>query len=466
VASTPTGKLTKNTIPNDRCLNDLSPRTDAMSTDQASTWKDIAAREKPLVRRSRIPKVARYLLYSTFGTSVAVAVPMLLAVFGIGMSRQQGDVVLNAAFASLVAIFVGFLIIRRLFNLPLLRTYGYVALTFLGSFLVVAVALKFLRINFSSPQLFLGFAIITALIEVFFYARRHGTPQDIAVVPGAATLIKLPKRTLGPIKFTPLTAAPSGQLDYHGVIADFSADLEPAWERFLAMAALEGIPVLDVRDFNESLTGRVAVEHLRENTFGGLIPSLIYPQFKFALDFLAALLVLPLIASIIFISAIFIKLETRGPIFFRQLRTGLGGRPFTIIKLRTMTHNHNGDAYTRLADDRITRVGRVLRQYRIDELPQTINVLRGEMSWIGPRPEAISLAEWYEREVPFYVYRHVVRPGLSGWAQVHQGNVAEVDAARLKLEYDFFYIKNFSFWLDAVIAIKTLRAIVMRFGSR
>ena len=95
-----------------------------------------------------------------------------------------------------------------------------------------------------------------------------------------------------------------------------------------------------------------------------------------------------------------------------------------------------------------------LRQYRIDELPQIINILRGEMSWIGPRPEAVSLAEWYEREVPFYVYRHVVRPGISGWAQVHQGNVGAVDAAQLKLEYDFFYIKNFSFWLDIVIVLK------------
>ena len=436
-----------------------------MSTDQTSTWKNIAAREQPRVRRQRL-KLGRYLVYSAFGTSVAIAIPMLLVVSGVGMSRQDGDIGLNGGFASLVAIFVSFLIIRRLLKFPLLRAYNYVALTFLGIFLVVAVILKFLRIDFSSPQLFLGFVIITALAEAFFYTRRHETPQDIAVVPGGATIIKLQKRTLGPIKFTPLAAAPSGRIDYHGVIADLNADLEPAWERFLATAALEGIPVYNAKDFNESITGRVAVEHLRENTFGGLVPALIYPQFKRGFDFFAALLVLPLMASIIGISAIFIKLETRGPIFFRQLRTGLGGRPFTIVKLRTMKHDHNGDAYTQADDDRITRVGRILRQYRIDELPQIVNILRGEMSWIGPRPEAISLSEWYEREVPFYVYRHVIRPGLSGWAQVHQGNVAAVDAARLKLEYDFFYIKNFSFWLDAVIVLKTLRTILTRFGSR
>jgi lipopolysaccharide/colanic/teichoic acid biosynthesis glycosyltransferase len=108
----------------------------------------------------------------------------------------------------------------------------------------------------------------------------------------------------------------------------------------------------------------------------------------------------------------------------------------------------------------------VLRRYRIDELPQVVNILRGEMSWIGPRPEAIQLSQWYEREVSFYLYRHIVRPGISGWAQVNQGNVAAVDAAREKLEYDFFYIKHFSFWLDLIIFVKTIRTILTCSGAR
>jgi lipopolysaccharide/colanic/teichoic acid biosynthesis glycosyltransferase len=221
-----------------------------------------------------------------------------------------------------------------------------------------------------------------------------------------------------------------------------------------------------VKQFNESITGRVAVDHLWENTLGAIVPALIYPQFKRIIDLCWVLIFLPFIAPVIGACAILIKLETPGPIFFRQRRIGLGGRPFTMLKLRTMVHEHNGSDYTLPSDKRITRVGRLLRQRHIDELPQIINVLRGEMSWIGPRPEAISLAEWYEREVPFYVYRHIVRPGITGWAQVHQGNVAAVDAARLKLEYDFFYIKHFSFWLDAVIAMKTLRTIATGFGVR
>jgi lipopolysaccharide/colanic/teichoic acid biosynthesis glycosyltransferase len=232
------------------------------------------------------------------------------------------------------------------------------------------------------------------------------------------------------------------------------------------LAALRGIPVYHIKQFNESISGRVVVDHLRENTLGAVVPSLIYPQFKRAMDFWTALVCLPFIAMIVGVCAILIKRETPGPIFYCQKRAGFGGRSFTILKLRTMAHNHHGADFTTEGDGRITRIGRFLRRHRLDELPQIINILRGDMSWIGPRPEAISLAELYEREIPFYVYRHIVRPGISGWAQVHQGNVAAVDAARLKLEYDFYYIKHFSFWLDALIVMKTVRAIVTCFGSR
>jgi len=157
-------------------------------------------------------------------------------------------------------------------------------------------------------------------------------------------------------------------------------------------------------------------------------------------------------------------------VLFRQSRIGVGGKAFSIIKLRTMKHATAVEdvqaAYTQEADPRITRIGRFLRRRRIDELPQVINILRGEMSWIGPRPEAIQLSQWYEREVSFYIYRHIVRPGISGWAQVNQGNVAAFHAAREKLEYDFFYIKHFSFWIDLIIFVKSVRTILTCSGAR
>jgi lipopolysaccharide/colanic/teichoic acid biosynthesis glycosyltransferase len=123
-------------------------------------------------------------------------------------------------------------------------------------------------------------------------------------------------------------------------------------------------------------------------------------------------------------------------------------------------------AMTRDDDDRVTRVGRFLRRYRLDELPQAINILKGEMSWIGPRPEAVPLSLWYEEELPFYRYRHIVRPGISGWAQVRQGHVVEVDDVLWKLHYDFYYIKNFSFWLDVLIVAGTVKTVASGFGMR
>jgi lipopolysaccharide/colanic/teichoic acid biosynthesis glycosyltransferase len=438
-----------------------------MSIHHRVFWKALAHVEPEVAwkRPRRAPGVARYILFAVIGTSAATSGPMLLALLGIGMSRQDGYVALNAALASLLAIIISFVAIHRLVSLPLLRTYGYVTMTFVSSFAIVAIGLKFFRIDFSSPQFFLAMVVIGSSVEMFFYVHRRVAPLHIAVIPGTTTLAKVPKTTRRSIKFTWLTGVPR-ELDYGGVVADFSAELEAKWEHFLAFSALQGIPVYHVKEFNELMTGRVAVDYLWENTLGAIVPALIYPQFKRIFDIFGALLLFPIVMPIIGACAILIKLETAGPIFFHQRRAGMGGRTFTIFKLRTMTQGHDGNPYTLQGDKRVTRVGRFLRQYRIDELPQIFNIMRGEMSWIGPRPEAILLAEWYESEIPFYVYRHIVRPGLTGWAQVHQGNVAAVDAARLKLEYDFFYIKHFSFWLDAVIIAKTLSTIITGFGSR
>jgi lipopolysaccharide/colanic/teichoic acid biosynthesis glycosyltransferase len=123
-------------------------------------------------------------------------------------------------------------------------------------------------------------------------------------------------------------------------------------------------------------------------------------------------------------------------------------------------------AITDDGDKRVTRVGRILRKFRVDELPQIFNILKFEMSWIGPRPEAEVLSRWYQREIPFYRYRHVVKPGISGWAQVNQGHVADVEQVHRKLQYDFYYIKYFSPWLDLLILVRTIKTIITGFGSR
>ena len=260
--------------------------------------------------------------------------------------------------------------------------------------------------------------------------------------------------------------------DVDAVVADLRADIPDQWERFLADRALEGTLIMHVKQMQESLTGRVAIEHLSENNFGSLIPGIVYAKAKRAGDFAAALLLLPLLLPFLLLVALAIRIDSPGPVLFRQQRMGYRGNPFRMFKFRSMTHqamvaeDPRSAAMTQDDDHRVTRIGRYLRRYRIDELPQIVNIIKGEMSWIGPRPEAVPLSLWYESELPFYRYRHIVRPGITGWAQVKQGHVADVDDVLWKLHYDFYYIKNFSFWLDLLIVAGTVRTIFNGFGAR
>jgi lipopolysaccharide/colanic/teichoic acid biosynthesis glycosyltransferase len=256
----------------------------------------------------------------------------------------------------------------------------------------------------------------------------------------------------------------------NAIVADFSAELPDEWEAFLADAALAGRIVYQVKQLSESLTGRVELEHLSENSFGSLVPAIGYFYLKGLIDFVFALVLLPLALPLMVVVAAAIRLDSPGPALFRQQRVGHAGRLITVYKFRTMRLVEAEDeriaAMTQDNDDRITRLGHLLRRLRIDELPQIINILRWQMSWIGPRPEAQVLSLWYTSEIPFYRYRHVVKPGISGWAQVNQGHVAEVGEVHRKLQYDFYYIKYFSPWLDALIFFRTIKTMLTGWGAR
>ena len=210
---------------------------------------------------------------------------------------------------------------------------------------------------------------------------------------------------------------------------------------------------------------------MSENAFGSLFPARGYLKMKMVLDFFSALGALVVLAPLLVLVGIAVRLDSDGPALFRQKRVGYRGKVFTVYKFRTMhaTERDTADrsaAMTGDADPRITRLGRFLRRTRIDELPQMVNILRGEMSWIGPRPEARVLSEWYEQELPFYRYRHVVRPGITGWAQVNQGHVAEIEDVLGKLQFDFYYIRHFSPWLDGLVVVRTFLTVMSGFGAR
>jgi lipopolysaccharide/colanic/teichoic acid biosynthesis glycosyltransferase len=302
---------------------------------------------------------------------------------------------------------------------------------------------------------------------LFFSVQRY-IRHRIAIVPyGEVERLKL----IGNVDWHVMTQATlEDAAGCDGLVADFSAEIPPEWEALLADAALQGRMVYQVKQLSESLTGRVAIDHLSENSFGSLVPARGYFHLKSMADLLVALAILPFALLPLAVIALAVKLDSAGPILFRQRRIGQAGEFFDMLKFRTMFHGEaNGErdhAITCHGDVRVTRVGAFLRRTRLDELPQIFNIIAGQMSWIGPRPEAEVLSSWYTGEIPFYRYRHVVRPGISGWAQVNQGHVASVDEVHAKLQYDFYYIKYFSAWLDILITFRTIRTMLTGFGSR
>jgi lipopolysaccharide/colanic/teichoic acid biosynthesis glycosyltransferase len=169
------------------------------------------------------------------------------------------------------------------------------------------------------------------------------------------------------------------------------------------------------------------------------------------------------------LAAIAIKLDSRGPVFYRQERLGQHNRPFMVIKFRSMRTDAEKDGKPRWAavhDDRVTRVGHFIRRTRIDELPQLFNVLKGEMSMVGPRPERAYFVEQLTQQIPFFAVRHSVKPGITGWAQVNCPYGASVEDARLKLSYDLYYVCRRSVFLDLLILIATVRVVLFQEGSR
>ena len=254
----------------------------------------------------------------------------------------------------------------------------------------------------------------------------------------------------------------------HGVVVDLNGSHSAEWRNFILACGTAGVPVFDSARAREMMTGQVELSSLANIGFDAHLPHRTYQKIKCLLDIAAAVAVLPLVLLVIAVAGLAIRMESAGPVFFVQKRIGYRGSIFHCYKLRSMhaAAETAGPSYTAEGDPRITRVGRFIRKFRIDELPQVFNILKGEMSWIGPRPEAVALAQMYERNIPYYAFRHSVKPGITGWAAIRQGNVAEVDAATTKLCYDFFYIKNLSPSLDALIAAKTVWTMLTGFGSK
>jgi sugar transferase (PEP-CTERM system associated) len=234
-----------------------------------------------------------------------------------------------------------------------------------------------------------------------------------------------------------------------------------------------GVRVFDISTFLERETGRIDLNSVSPSWLifsdGFDAGRLVSSAAKRAFDIAASLLLLAVTLPVLLVTAFAIKLESKGPVFYRQRRVGLFNDGFDILKLRSMRQDAEapGQAVWAAEDDpRITRVGRFIRKVRIDELPQCWTVLKGEMSFVGPRPERPQFVADLEQQLPFYAERHMVKPGITGWAQINYPYGASIEDARQKLEYDLYYVKNYSPFLDLLILLQTLRVVLWPVGAR
>lgn len=243
--------------------------------------------------------------------------------------------------------------------------------------------------------------------------------------------------------------------------------------RSILNARLKGIDVRDMADVYEALTGRIPVRSIGDQWLlfaeGFYLLRTDYVQrLKRLFDFLASGLILFLMSPVIGLAIIAVRIDSPGPVFYSQQRVGKDRQVFTIYKFRSMQYQAEGDGVRWAAekDPRVTRIGKLLRLTHIDELPQIWNIFRGDMSLVGPRPERPEFVDILENQLPYYFVRHTVKPGLTGWAQINYRYGASVEDAHNKLEYDLYYVKNMSIFLDFKILLRTVGVVLLKDGAR
>jgi len=360
------------------------------------------------------------------------------------------------------------------------------------SFGLLLVMVFVFQLTASRRIIILSFLMATGLfILAHYFRRKYQRPCFVAIPGGRFDLASadipaqwyeldenLPDRILTSGAFTDkfseeINSITKGE-KISGLVGDLHHEHSLEWQRVMVRSVMSGYPVFHFRELEERYTGKISIDFLSENQFGSTLPFKPYLQFKRVFEFILTIVLLPLLLIIMAIVAGVILFSSGRPIFFKQERVGYRGKPFTILKFRTMdvaTEDQNSNAANGETSDsvieneavlsqRITKIGRFLRKHRLDELPQFFNVLKGEISLVGPRPETVELVEEFHQRIRFFSYRHTVLPGITGWAQIKQGHVLTEEEAVEKLRYDFYYLKHFSPWLDFVILMRTFGVVL------
>ncbi|GAF55339.1 LOW QUALITY PROTEIN: hypothetical protein JCM18901_973 [Psychrobacter sp. JCM 18901] len=395
------------------------------------------------------------------GWLIVAILPAIILFWNYILSDNIQITQINSVIASSSVIVFSLITLERLTQFPGQKSMVTVLPTLLGIGIIVGLVLFIFRLPYSVYYL-----IASAVLGMLFCFTsqvylRAVTQVVIGYVPIGRSQSLLDITHVRWVELTPCFKPTHLSLSFHAVVADLAdQSLSAEWEQLLAETALQGTPVYNVLQVRESLTGRLPIKHLYENNLGSLLHRRVIYNAWIRLLLRLYLYYLPVSDG-----------KTRHnheSVLFTQHRIGQGGKLFTMYKFRSMIADaeSNGAQMATSNDMRVTKFGSFIRQTRLDELPQFINVLRGEMSLIGPRPEQLDFVKRFNETIPFYRYRHIVKPGISGWAQVMHGYASDEDETKVKLEHDLFYIKNFSLTLDLLIVIKTIQTMVTGFGAR
>ena len=419
---------------------------------------------------------------------------------------HEGAIVKGAIFV--VAVLIGFYY-NDLYSGRAPRGVTVLALKVIQSFVAAGVLLAFFYFFFPELALGRGIALIhppIALLGIlgwritYYWAlQQEQFVENVLILGTGSSAVGLARELLGHksegfrvVGFLSQDAADVGKSLFNPCVVGTYDDLIGTAARYnvhsvvvalddqrgvlplaeLMTCKLRGINVAQSAEFFETLTGQLPVRHLRPSSIifsQGFRKPRFFMTTRRVVEFALALIGVLVTAPVVLLAAIAIALESGFPILFRQERVGQHGKTFTLFKLRTMRQDaeKNGAVWASAGGDpRITRVGQFLRKSRIDEFPQLINVLKGDMSFVGPRPERPVFVEELQAHIPYYGERHSVKPGITGWAQVRNGYTASIEESEAKLRYDLYYIKNMSFWLDLQILLDTFKVIAFGRGAR
>ncbi len=388
--------------------------------------------------------------------------------FGDGQIFVFRDGLLSFSLIIIGLFVISFVYCIHSFRLPLFDYLSRIVFVNVAGYSLIGLLMYLFRIPLYSGSLLLTQLVLsTLLLVIYFYVRNRLYPVRIGLVGTS----QRHTQNIQAIKHVSwLTVQPDTLVhaDLDVVLADLQSVVDENLSRQLTKLSQLGIIVLDCSQTESLLTGRIRMETISLNEFGDITVPTLYIGLKRVIDISITLLLLPLILVASALVALAIKVDSRGPIFFSQNRIGYKNKPFLMFKFRSMhsAPQHTDPEFAPQADQRITRIGRILRRNRLDEVPQFWNVLKGEMSIVGPRPEQSKFVERFSRTIPFYDLRHTVRPGITGWAQVMTGYASNEDQTKTKLEYDFFYIKHLNIWIDMLVLIRTFKTVLLGRGSR